>query len=163
MDSDWEKLYRQNADLVFRFLMSRCHDRHLAEDLTSDTFLEAWRCRERYDGSCKVSVWLCQIARHLLYRHWAKEARETAAEEALRMETEAGEPSAEDSVLRRETVSEAWAMLAGLSGEARRAVLLRTEEGLSFRQIGERLGRSEVWARVSVHRVLKKWKEEEKP
>ena len=159
MDLDWEKLYRRNADLVFRFLMSRCHDRSLAEDLTADTFLEAWRCRERYDGSCKISVWLCQIARHLLYRHWAKEAREAAAREALTLKAETNEPSAEDSLLRREEASEARALLSGLSGEVRRAVLLRTEEGLSFRQIGERLGRSEVWARVTVHRALKKLRE----
>ena len=161
MDFDWEKLYRQNADTVYRFLLSRCRDRALAEDLTADTFLEAWRCRERYDGSCKVSVWLCQIARHLLYRHWAAEAKRAAAAEALRMEAEAGEASAEDSVMRRETVGEIGIRLAALNPEARRAVLLRTQDGLSFRQIGEKLGRSEVWARVTVHRALKKLREGE--
>ena len=161
MDFDWEKLYRQNADLVFRFLLSRCHDRTLAEDLTADTLLEAWRCRERYDGTCKISVWLCQIARHLLYRHWAAEARRAVAAEALRMEAEGDEASAEDSVMRRVTVGEVRRRLSGMDAEVRRAVLLRTEDGLSFRQIGEKLGRSEVWARVTVHRALKKLREGE--
>ena len=158
---DWETVYLQNADLVRRFLFSRCRDRILAEDLTSETFLEAYRCRERYDGTCKLSVWLCQIAKHLLYRHWAAEAKRIAASELSEEETRS--PSAEDVAVQRETADRMTRKLNALDPDTRRAVLLRTEEGLAFREIGRRLGKSEVWARVSVHRVLKKWKEEEKP
>ena len=160
MEFDWETVWRQNADLVRRFLYSRCRDRCLAEDLTSETFLEAWRCRERYDGSCKLSVWLCQIARHLLYRHWAAEAKRIAASELS--EEDVGSPSAEEIAVRRESVRLAAEKLNALDPAVRRAVLWRVGEGLAYREIGRRLGKSEVWARVNVHRVLKKWKEEEK-
>jgi len=157
---DWETVYRQNAELVRRFLISRCRDRALAEDLTSETFLEAWRCRDRYDGTCKLSVWLCQIAKHLLYRHWAAEAKRIAVSQLS--EEEVKSPSAEEIAVRRESAARAEAKLNALDPSLRRAVLWRIEEGLSYREIGRRLGKSEVWARVSVHRVLKKWKEEEK-
>ena len=40
---DWEKIYLQNAELVYRFLLSRCHDKYLAEDLSSETCLAAHR------------------------------------------------------------------------------------------------------------------------
>ena len=96
-----------------------------------------------------------------MYRHWAAEARRAVAAEALRMEAEGDEASAEDSVMRRVTVGEVRRRLSGMDAEVRRAVLLRTEDGLSFRQIGEKLGRSEVWARVTVHRALKKLREGE--
>ena len=158
---DWETVYLQNADLVRRFLLSRCRDRTLAEDLTSETFLEAYRYRARYDGTCKLSVWLCQIAKHLLYRHWAAEAKRIAVAELS--EEEARAPSAEDVAVQRETADRMTRKLNALDPDTRRAVLWRSEEGLAFREIGRRLGKSEVWARVTVHRVLKKWKEEEKP
>jgi len=45
----------------------------LAKDLTQETFLKAYESMERFDGSCKISTWLCQIAKHLLYRHWERE------------------------------------------------------------------------------------------
>ena len=71
-----DKLYQQNARIVYRFLYSVCHDKQLAEDLTQETFLEAYKSIERFDGSCKISSWLCQIAKHLLYRHYQKTKRE---------------------------------------------------------------------------------------
>ena len=60
-----EELYQENAKIVYHFLLSLCRDATLAEDLTQDTFLAAYQSLERYDGSCKLSTWLCQIARHL--------------------------------------------------------------------------------------------------
>ena len=50
-----DKLYQQNARVVYRFLYSVCHDKQLAEDLTQETFLEAYKSIERFDGSCKIS------------------------------------------------------------------------------------------------------------
>lgn len=60
-----EELYKENAKIVYHFLYSRCHDAQLAEDLTQETFLRAYQSLDRYNGDCKVSVWLCQIAKHL--------------------------------------------------------------------------------------------------
>jgi len=71
-----EELYEQNAEIVYRFLYSICKNEQLAEDLTQETFLQAYKSIERFDGSCKISSWLCQIAKHLLYRHYHKTKRE---------------------------------------------------------------------------------------
>ena len=70
-----EELYQENAKIVYYFLLSLCRDTTLAEDLTQDTFLAAYQSLERYDGSCKLSTWLCQIGRHLYYRHLSKIGR----------------------------------------------------------------------------------------
>lgn len=60
-----EGLYEENGRIVYHFLLRSCHDPELAKDLTQETFLRAYQSLERYDGSCKISVWLCQIAKHL--------------------------------------------------------------------------------------------------
>ena len=61
---DMDAVYRQHAQTVYKFLLSQCHDPHLAEELTQETFYQAVRSAGRFDGRCKVSVWLCQIARN---------------------------------------------------------------------------------------------------
>lgn len=75
-----DELYRQNEKIVYYFLYKKCGDRQLAEDLTQETFLQAYESIGRFDGSCKISVWLCQIAKHLLYRHWEKHRHEVPLE-----------------------------------------------------------------------------------
>ena len=75
-----ETLYRENAKIVYHFLYSQCKDEELAKDLTQETFLKAYESLERFDGSCKISTWLCQIARHLLYQYWAKIGRQVPLE-----------------------------------------------------------------------------------
>lgn len=144
---NWEKVYIQNADLVYRFLLSRCHDRYLAEDLTSEVFLQAYRCRARYNGSCKLSVWLCQIGKHLLYQHYEKLARHEN-------ETEEGtDPSAEDAVLSLVNVESLYRRIHRLPEPMREVVYLRVTGELSFADIGAILEKSENWARVNFYRA----------
>ena len=72
-----DMVYRQHARTVYKFLLAQCGDAHLAEELTQETFYQAVRSVDRFDGSCKISVWLCQIAKHLWYQHLRKARRET--------------------------------------------------------------------------------------
>ena len=78
---DLDAVYRQHAQTVYKFLLSQCRDPQTAEELTQETFYQAVRSIDRFDGSCKVSVWLCQIAKHLWYQHLRKANRETALPE----------------------------------------------------------------------------------
>ncbi len=148
-NGDWERIYLQNADLVYRFLLPRCHDKYLAEDLTSETFLEAYRCYPRYNGSCKLSVWLCQIGKHLLYRHYTKHPGEYPLGEQLTSS------SAEEIVVRREVLRTLEERLSALPPPMRDVVRLRVAENLSFAEIGKRMDKNEVWARVTFHRAKK--------
>ena len=59
---DMEAVYRRHAQTVYKFLLSQCHSDQMEEELTQETFYQAVRSIDRFDGSCKVSVWLCQIA-----------------------------------------------------------------------------------------------------
>ena len=68
-----EELYEVYGQLVYRFLLSACRDEALAEDLTQDTFLQAFQSLERFRGECRISAWLCQIARHLYWQHLEKQ------------------------------------------------------------------------------------------
>ena len=144
---DMSRLYQQHAQTVYKFLLAQCRDAHLAEELTLETFYHAIRSVDRFNGSCKVSVWLCQIAKHLWYQHLRKHRREAAEgppETVL--------PSAEEETLAQEGQLELLRKIHALSPDAREVVYLRSFGGLSFREIGDVCGRTETWARVTFYR-----------
>jgi len=60
---DMDSIYSEHAKLVYKFLISLCHETDTAEELTQETFYQAVRCANKYNGNCKVSTWLCQIAK----------------------------------------------------------------------------------------------------
>jgi RNA polymerase sigma-70 factor (ECF subfamily) len=60
---------------VYDYVLHRCRDRSLAEDLTSESYLAAaLAIRER--GVEPTTAWLIGIARHKLADHWRQQARE---------------------------------------------------------------------------------------
>ncbi len=147
-----EELYKQNAKIVYHFLYTRCKDEALAEELLQDTFLKAFESMERFDGSCKISTWLCQIARHLLYQHWEKEKKTSFAELT---EDVAVKADTEQQVLYKVELAEVLDLLERMPEDVAQVVKLRTMSELSFKEIGAMLGKSENWARVTFFRVKK--------
>ena len=147
-----EELYKQNAKIVYQFLYTRCKDTTLAEELLQDTFLKAFESMERFDGSCKISTWLCQIARHLLYQYWEKEKKASFAE--LTEEIPARNDT-EQQVLHKVELAEVLDVLEQMPVDVAQVVKLRTMSELSFKEIGVMLGKSENWARVTFFRAKK--------
>ena len=84
---DMDAAYREYAVMVYKFLLSLCYEEELAEELTQETFYQAVRSVDRYDGSCKVSTWLCQIAKHLWYREMERRKRKGTSELTADMES----------------------------------------------------------------------------
>lgn len=154
-----EDVYQQYADQVKRFLVCLTGDLALAEELTQETFYQAVKTFSRFDGSCKTSVWLCQIAKHCWYDHLKRQRRHPAVSlESLSQTGEepaagAGEALPEISLLRRDTYVSIHKAIHGLREPYREIFLLRALSELSFREIGEIFGRTENWARVTYYRA----------
>lgn len=144
-----DELYEQNAKIVYHFLYSRCHDVQLAQDLTQETFLRAYQSLERYDGSCKISTWLCQIAKHLFYQYLQKNGCEIPVEIE---EQQSAVTDTEKQVLTKMELMDVLKEMQKLPDKMREVIYLRITGDLSFKEIGEILGRSENWARVNFYR-----------
>ncbi|WP_215548534.1 RNA polymerase sigma factor [Amycolatopsis sp. CA-230715] len=131
-------LYESALPEVYGYLLSRCGNTTLAEELTSETFLGAVRaCRK--SGAPPVSVpWLIGVARHKLVDHWRRRERE---ERNLRLvkqhEPEAVDPWEEeiDAIQARDT-------LARLGPHHRAALTLRYLDGLAVRDVAHLLDRT---------------------
>ena len=146
---DMHQIYRQHAQTVYKFLLAQCQNADLAEELTQETFYQAIRSIDRFDGSCKLSVWLCQIAKHLWYQHLRKRKREAPLPEEP---PELPIPSAEEGLLEQEGRLELLRKIHALPDPQREVVYLRSFGGLTFREIGDVLGKTETWARVTFYR-----------
>lgn len=153
---DMDAVYRQHAQTVYKFLLSQCHDPHLAEELTQETFYQAVRSIDRFDGRCRVSVWLCQIAKHLWYQHLRKSGRETELPEESQLPLI---PSAEEETVRRSGQLDLLRRIHALPEPGREVVYLWAFGGLSFREIGDVLGKTETWARVTFYRGKERLKQ----
>ena len=152
---DMEQIYQQHAQTVYKFLMAQTGNAHLAEELTQETFYQAVRSIHRFDGSCKVSVWLCQIAKHLWYQHLRRQKHEVPADEET---FQVPLPSAEEELFRTQDQISLLRQVHDLPDPGREVVYLRAFGGLSFREIGDIMGRTENWARVTFYRGKEKLK-----
>ena len=150
---DMDAIYRRHAHTVYKFLLAQCRDPDLAEELTQETFYQAVRSIGRFDGSCKLSVWLCQIAKHLWYQYLRKRQRDPVPLEST---LETSVPSAEDGVLEQEGRLSLLRQIHQLPELQREVVYLRAFGNLSFREIGDVLGKTENWARVTFYRSKEK-------
>ena len=145
-----EELYKRHSQIVYHFLYVRCRDPALAEDLMQETFLRAMESIDSFNGSCKMSTWLCQIAKHLLYQHWARGRRMKLEE----LDEELQAPgNTEEQAMARVELMDLWDKLQKLSPDMWKVVELRVMGDLPYKEIGDMLGKSENWARVTFYRA----------
>ena len=150
---DMDAIYRSHAQTVYKFHLAQCLDPDLADELTQETFYRAVCSIDRFDGSCKLSVWMCQIAKHLWYQHLRKRQKETVP---LETAPETPVPSAEDGVLDQEGRLTLLRQIHRLPEPQREVIYLRAFGNLSFREIGDVLGKTENWTRVTFYRTKEK-------
>lgn len=156
---DMDTVYQEYASLVYRFLYSYTHDTEWSEELMQETFLRAVTSISRYDGSCKLSVWLCQIAKHILYQELRKKNRMKTVE-LMDHIPDVAASDGETSVLGQESKKELYRAIHHLPEIEKEVVLYRITGELSFREIGEILGKTENWSRTVFYRAKQKIKKE---
>ena len=151
------EIYKSYANEVKKFLICLTSNADLAEELTQETFYQAVKSIGRYNGECKMSVWLCQIAKHSYYNYLKKEKRykyisiENMMKSGKDIQSKVDLP--EDELIKRNTFDSIHKEIQLLNEPYREIFLLRTSINLSFKEIGEIFDKSENWARVTYYRA----------
>ena len=150
-----EKLYEAYYMRVFSYAMTMAGDRHLAEEITQETFFRAFTKLNSFRGESDEVTWLCAIAKNL----FADEKRRQSRSGTMPEEAVSREKGVEQAAVERDASFRVHLALHGLEEPYREVFELRVFGELSFQQIGRIFARTENWARVTFHRARAKLKE----
>ena len=157
-----EDIYIQYSNTVYKYLFCLTHNEDISEDLTQETFAIAVKEIKKFKGDCKISVWLCQIAKHLWYKKLKKENKQKHIS-FVELENDVIEnESTEEIIFKKEENLKLYKDIQKLDNISREIIYLRMFGNLNFIEIGEILGKSANWARVTFYRAKEKMKEANK-
>jgi len=132
------ELYDEALPQVYGYLLARCGDAPLAEDLTSDCFLAAVAAIRKPEPPTLSVAWLIGVARHKLVDHWRTEERE---QRGLRF-VYGEQPAVDDPWEEELDLLRAREALTRLGPAHRAALTLRYLDGLPVAAVAEQLGRT---------------------
>ena len=146
----FDELYRRLLPRVRATLARHGMTAAQLDDLAQDTFLQLHRARHTYDPAFPVGPWVAAIARHVVLMHYRSLSRRPAATGELHEASHAVPADAEGFGDREEV----RAALAELPLGRRRPVVWHHVFGMSFREIGRRLGIGEDAAKLRSSRGM---------
>jgi RNA polymerase sigma-70 factor (ECF subfamily) len=157
LDAEFSELYRAHLRDVYSYAYYRVSNHHDAEDLTEQTFLQAYRHFERAqresDGR-PLRPWLIRIAHNLAANHYRYRSRrpQTPLDESGPI---AAVHSTEELVAGRDELARVLEGVKQLPDDRREALIMRFALGMDNREIARALGRSDGATKVLIHRAIK--------
>src|SRR3954468_22475515 len=157
LDGQFTELYREHLRDVYSYAYYRVGNHHDAEDLTEQTFLQAYRHFERAQQESQgrpLRPWLIRIAHNLAANYYRDRSRrpQTNIDDAAPI---SAPHSTEEVVEGRAEVQEVLAGVANLPDDRREALIMRFALDMDNREIARALGRSEGATKVLIHRAIK--------
>lgn len=150
----FEQIYSLYFKGVYRYMVSLCRDVSEAEEITQETFFQAMKHMQSFRGDCKMTVWLCQIAKHIYFARQRKRRAERPLDEILTVaESAAIYPVPEQRLFDEADAMSIHEHLHHLEEPYKEVFMLRVFGELPFKKIAHIFGKTENWARVTYHRA----------
>jgi RNA polymerase sigma-70 factor (ECF subfamily) len=161
LDAEFSELYRAHLRDVYSYAYYRVGNHHDAEDLTEQTFLQAYRHFDRAMGESDgrpLRPWLIRIAHNLaanLYRDRSRKPQSPIEDsESLRTLH-----TTEDLVEGRDELARILDGVKDLPDDRREALIMRFALGMDNREIARAMGRTDGATKVLLHRAIKQLQE----
>jgi RNA polymerase sigma-70 factor (ECF subfamily) len=157
LDGEFSDLYRDHLRDVYSYSYYRTGNHHDAEDLTEQTFLQAYRHFERAQRESRgrpLRPWLIRIAHNLAANYYRDRSRrpQTQLEDASLI---SAPHDTETLVEGREELEAVLTGVASLPDDRREALIMRFALDMDNREIARTLGRSEGATKVLIHRAIR--------
>jgi RNA polymerase sigma-70 factor (ECF subfamily) len=162
LDRDFTELYRAHLRDVYSYSYYRVGNHHDAEDLTTQTFLQAYRHFERAQNESHgrpLRPWLIRIAHNLaanLYRDRSRKPQTNIDESAMPLPAL---HTTEDLVEGRDELARILEGVDQLPDDRREALIMRFALGMDNREIARALGRTDGATKVLIHRATRQLQE----
>lgn len=147
----FEKLYKTYYMRVYSYVMTLAGKKHIAEEITQETFYKAFTTKSSFRGESNAPTWLCAIARNLFVDEMRRQSKNV---ESLLLDNNADSGvNVEREVEDKDTSYQIHQVLNELEVPYRQVFELRIFGEMSFREISVICGKTESWARVTYHRA----------
>jgi RNA polymerase sigma-70 factor (ECF subfamily) len=161
LDADFSDLYRAHLKDVYSYAYYRVGNHHDAEDLTEQTFLQAYRHYERALAESQgrpLRPWLIRIAHNLAANYYRDRSRrpQTALDDAGPL---AAAHTTEGLVEDRDDLKRILECVQRLPDDRREALIMRFALGMDNREIARAMGRTDGATKVLLHRAIKQLEE----
>lgn len=154
--SEFEELYNLYYKDVYYFVLKLAdYQDDIAEEVTQESFYQAFISLPRFRGECSIKSWLCQIAKNTYYKYLKTHAKETYLDEELHPEGEAVSTVVE----KKQVTSHIRRVIADLDERSRAIVEYRLFDEKSYKEIGELVGIREATSKVLFSRAKVKIRE----
>ncbi len=126
--AEFERIYNQYFLEVYSFVLSLSRNERIAEEITQETFFKALKSIDKFNGRCKINVWLCQIAKNTYFTYQNKQRRYDTEEQVIKN-------SIESMILNKEETFRIHKVLHCLDEPYKEVFTLRVFGELSFKQV----------------------------
>lgn len=151
--TEFKKLFNDNREFIFKYLMKMTRDVSLAEELTQETFFRAYMNYASLRNKEKASSWLCKIAQNS-YHAWYNEQKKYNSIDNIEIISDENDP--EEAFIQKELSQKALLCLHELEEPYKEVFMLSVLGGFSLKDISAIFGKSESWARVTFYRAKQK-------
>ncbi len=153
--SEFEELYNlYYRDVYYYVLKLTGYQDHIAEEVTQESFYQAFISLKRFRGECAMKSWLCQIAKNTYYKYLKTHAKEIYLEEDAHQQRE--EKSVSTAVEEKQMTIHIRKVIADLDERSRSIAEYRLFGEKSYKEIGELIGIREATAKVLFSRAKAK-------
>ena len=154
--ADFSDIYTEHFVDVYKYVLSLCQDEVIAEEVTQDTFFKAMRNINKFKGTCKLYVWLCQIAKNTYFTLYQKQKR---TKSNVDLDLPDITTDIESAYFDKDAARQLHILLHNMNEPYKEVFTLRVFGELSFLQIGELFGKTDSWARLIFYRAKKQLQE----
>ena len=162
-DSAFGELYSRYQQRIFAFILSRVHDHGRAEEIAQDVFMSALRQLRASDQEIVLQPWLYTIAKNACIDEFRRGTRGSAVPVGSDDDLSVGQgpmlsvvPTPDDAIESRQQLTDLRGAFGGLSDTHRKMLVMREFEGLSYDEIGDRLGMNRQMVESGLFRARRK-------
>ena len=151
--TEFEKLFNENREFIFKYLVKMARDVSLAEELTQETFFRAYMNYASLRNKEKASAWLCQIAKNTYYAWYNEQKKKDSLDH---FEAVSDGENIEETLVQKELSQKALRCLQELEEPYKEVFMLSVFGDFSLKDISSIFSKSESWARVTFYRAKQK-------
>ena len=154
-----EEIYKKYAKIVYKYVFCITGNKDITEEIVQETFLVAVKDITKFRCDCKISTWLCQIAKYKWYERLKNHKKVLPLEDLEK--SQSLENILEEDFLQKENRKELFKKMQKLDEQTRNVMYLRILGDFNYDEIADIMGKTSNWARVTFFRGKQKVKEED--